>query len=72
MPAHTFPVLRGTRRTAPLAPARSEAFPEDLDHHLAYPRRYASRTGTPRRAMLMLALPVACALLGAAGWLIVA
>ncbi len=51
---------------------RSEAFPEDLDHDLAYPRRYVSRSGGPRRAALMLALPAACALLGAAGWLIVA
>ncbi len=72
MPANAFPPLRSTRFAPPKAPVRSEAFPEDLDHDLAYPRRYVSRSGGPRRAALMLALPAACALLGAAGWLIVA
>ena len=72
MPAHAFTALRPARFPPAKAPVRSEAFPEDLDHDLAYPRRYVSRSAGPWRATRMLALPVACALLGAAGWLLVA
>ena len=55
MPAHAFTALRPARFTPAKAPERSEAFPEDLDHDLAYPRRYVSRSAGPWRATLLIA-----------------